>query len=446
MSAARYTNRVRTQSQARVTKVQYPGTVSNNYDSLFSSINCNSSYNVLDYKGVPCICSPAEQPFLFGMRLGRINRTAAVQFSLPVSVDEPVVPVLEEINTGISVRMALPVVSNDPVPIPQQEAVRNVYVTLSVDNNTTENVPQRSYGSINTNIAVIGYAQKNETSEPAVLPTFEGIRNVRVMTQAPLPIPSTEEVSYPSYGKLRNIAFKIEVPIPVQPDPTPSVPNIGIIPKFEGIRSVGIPVTVPQLTNEPVHMPTYESIRNVRLMSQVPIHIPSPPAQMLSYPSYEKLRNISFKIEVPTPVQTDAISTIPDVGVIRRFEGIRSITIPVSVPLLTNDPASIPNYETIRNIPHSELDIDGIVPTYHLPGIRSFHSIQTVDRVQTDYVTLVDQTVAVPIYDVNSFRTNPRFRMPNNNVETQKEIVFGGGSENPDDYVVYGGGNSQLLL
>jgi len=325
------------------------------------------------------------------------------------------------------------------------------------------------------------------------------------MSQAPLPIPTTEEVSYPSYGKLRNIAFKIEVPIPAQPDPTPSVPNIGIIPKFEGIRSVGIPVIVPQLTNDPVHMPNYESIRNVRMMAQVPIHIPRPPAQMFQHPSYEKLRNIAFKIEVPTPVQTelaiipnyekrrdvrvmahvpnattptnnvyyptyeklrnvifkielpkhiqtDPTPIIPDVGVIHRFEGIRSIGVPLSVPLLTNDSAAIPKYETIRNVHHSEADVDGIIPTYqipapyHLPGIRSVHSIQTIDRVQTDYVTLVDQTVRVPIYDVNSFRTNPRFRIPNNNVETQKELLFGGGSENPDDYVIYGGGNSELIL
>ena len=414
MSAARYTNRVRTQSQARVTKVQYPGTVSNNYDSLFSSINCNSSYNVLDYKGVPCVCQPASQPFVFSMRLGQLNRTAAVQFSIPLPVIEPVVQRIDEIDTSIAVRMALPPTEiNDPIPIPQQEAIRNVYVTLSVETNTVENIPPLSYGSINTNIRVIGYAQNNETSEAAVLPTFEGIRNVRVMSQAPLPIPTTEALSYPSYAKLRNVAFKIEVPIPVQSDPTPRVPDIGIIPTFEGIRSVGVPLTVPRLTNEPVHMPNYESIRN-----------------------------IMFKFELPTPVQTDATPIIHDIGVIRRFEGIRYVVI----PLLTNDPAAIPNYETIRNIHHSEVDVGGIIPTYHLPEIRSFHSIQTVDRVQNDYVPLVDQPVPVRIYDINSFRTNPRFRIPHHNVETQKELVFGGGSENPDDYVVYGGGNSQLLL
>jgi len=67
MSAARYTNRVRTQSQARVTKAQYPGSISNNYDPLFSSIDCNVSYTVLDYKSVPCICGPSDGTPILGM-------------------------------------------------------------------------------------------------------------------------------------------------------------------------------------------------------------------------------------------------------------------------------------------------------------------------------------------------------------------------------------------
>jgi hypothetical protein len=369
MSAARYTNRVRTQSQARVTKAQYPGSISNNYDPLFSSIDCNVSYNVLDYKGVPCICKPVSQPFPLRMRLGQINRTAAVQFSVPVSVDEPVISTFGEIDMDISVRMALPEVSNDPVPIPTYEGIRNVYVPLSVENNEVENVPQRSYGAINTNIRVIGYAQMNETPEPVVLPTFEGIRNVRVMTQAPVPNTTTDMFPYPSYEKLHNIKFNINIPKFLQSDPIPIVEDIGILPKFEGLRSVGVPLSVPQLTNEPVPMPNYEKRRNV------------------------------------------------------------SVT--VSLPELDDD-------RLIRNYQHHT--------GYHITEITSSEIIGRLARLQNYSVPLVPETFPVLNYDINPAVTNPRFQLQDIRVQTPKEIVFGGGSENPDDYVVYGGGNSQLLL
>jgi hypothetical protein len=453
MSAARYTNRVRTQSQARVTKAQYPGSVSNNYDPLFSSIDCNVSYNVLDYKGVPCICKPASQPFLFGTRLGRINRTAAVQFTIPVSDDKLVIPTLGEINSQISVRMALPATSNDPVPIAKYEKIRNVYVTVSVEHNTVENVPQRSYGTINTNIGVVGYVEKNEEPQAVVVPKLESIRDVRVITQAPVPTASTAMVSYPSYEKLRNATFKIEVPKIIPQDPTPTIlPEMSLFPTFEGIRSVGVPVTVSQLTNEPVFMPNYESIRNVRIMAHVPIHIPRPTTAMVSYPSYEKLRNITFKIEVPKTIEPD-LATIPKYEKLRNValkievpksiepdttfnlphtsgihvvEGLRSVSVPVSFPLPTNIP---------------EHDRHDIISAYHIPEITSSYVTARVDRPQNSYVPN-----AIPIYDINSFRTNGRFRIQHNNVDTQKELVFGGGSENFEEYVVYGGGNSQLLL
>lgn len=453
MSAARYTNRVRTQSQARVTKAQYPGSVSNNYDPLFSSIDCNVSYNVLNYKGVPCICSPNDQPFLFSMRLGRLNRTAAVQFSMPLAVVEPVVTSIDEINTSIAVRMALPPTeSNDLVQIPKQEKIRNVAVALSVEHTEIENVPLPSYATtIDRSIGIIGYAQTSEPPQAAVVPSFEGIRNVRVMTQGPVPIPNTDNISYPSYEKLRNVMFKLEVPKPIQSDPTPIAPDLATIPKFEGLRSVGVPVSVPLLTNESVPLPRYETIRNVRITVQVPIYTsPTPSTNNISYPSYEKLRNVTFKIDVPNPVKSDPTLNIPDTAFIRRFEGIRSVGVPVSVPLLTNETLHI------RNVPvgphQQELDTNDITPpykmpaAYHLPEIRSFHSIQSVDPIQNDYVPVVDQPIAVPIYDINSFRTNPRFKIQNTSIEPQNEIVFGGGSENPDEYVVYGGGNSRSLL
>ena len=369
MSAAGYTNRVRTQSQARVTKAQYPGSVSNNYDALFSSIDCNVSYNVLDYKGTPCICGPSDQPFPFGLRLGRINRTAAVQFSIPVSVVEPVVPTLGDIGTGISLRMALPRQTNDPVPISKYEKIRNVYVTVSVEHNTVENIPQRSYGTINTNIGVIGYAQKKEPQQPAVLPKFESIRNVRVRAQVPIPSPTTDMFLYPSYEKLRNVRFTIKVPETMQSDPIPILQAMGIIPKFEGLRSVGVPVSVHQLTNNAAHIPKYEKLRNVR----VTISLPEPEADVL-----------------------------------------------------------------IRNYQKHTL--------YHTPDITSDQIIESLGRLQNYYVPVAHHSVSAHKYDINPALTNPHFQIQNIHVETPKEIVFGGGSENPGDYVVYGGGNSQLLL
>jgi hypothetical protein len=50
MSAAGYTNRIRTQSEARVTKVQYPFSDAINYNPLYSSIGCNPQYSRLSYQ------------------------------------------------------------------------------------------------------------------------------------------------------------------------------------------------------------------------------------------------------------------------------------------------------------------------------------------------------------------------------------------------------------
>jgi hypothetical protein len=48
-SAACYTNKVRTDSQARVTKVPYPGNVATNQNPLYASIACNPIFSVLRY-------------------------------------------------------------------------------------------------------------------------------------------------------------------------------------------------------------------------------------------------------------------------------------------------------------------------------------------------------------------------------------------------------------
>jgi hypothetical protein len=214
--------------------------------------------------------------------------------------------------------------------------------------------------------------------------------------------------------------FKIEVPRPIQSNLTPKFSDVRIIPKFEGLRSVGVPVNVPAVRNEPAHIPSYESMSNIWMTAHVPIHIPTQPTttDSISYPSYEKLRNVTFKVEVPKRI-------VLNTGAIPKFEGIRNVHIPVSTPEFNNN-HSIPAYR--------------IPEEYHIPGIRSLHTIEN------NYQPLIDQTVAIPIYDVNSILANPRFRIQNMNADTQTVIILGGGSENPDDYVLYGGGNSQLLL
>lgn len=48
-SAASYINKVRTEAQARVTKVQYPQTIATNQNPLYSSIACNPNFEKLNY-------------------------------------------------------------------------------------------------------------------------------------------------------------------------------------------------------------------------------------------------------------------------------------------------------------------------------------------------------------------------------------------------------------
>ena len=57
MSAACYTNRIRTRAQARVTKVQYPGNIATNYDPLYATDGCNPRFNVINYYIVPKNCA-----------------------------------------------------------------------------------------------------------------------------------------------------------------------------------------------------------------------------------------------------------------------------------------------------------------------------------------------------------------------------------------------------
>ena len=66
MSAARYTNKIRTQSEARVTKVQYRFNDALNYNPLYSSIGCNPQYLRLYYQ-IKQKCSPVVCPSTSGI-------------------------------------------------------------------------------------------------------------------------------------------------------------------------------------------------------------------------------------------------------------------------------------------------------------------------------------------------------------------------------------------
>jgi len=50
MSAAGYTNRIRTKAEARVVKAQYPMHVGVNYNPLYSSITCAPIFKQLNYQ------------------------------------------------------------------------------------------------------------------------------------------------------------------------------------------------------------------------------------------------------------------------------------------------------------------------------------------------------------------------------------------------------------
>jgi hypothetical protein len=57
MSAAGYTNRIRTKAEARVVKVQYPLHIGVNYNPLYASIACSSIYKILKYRLKPQNCT-----------------------------------------------------------------------------------------------------------------------------------------------------------------------------------------------------------------------------------------------------------------------------------------------------------------------------------------------------------------------------------------------------
>lgn len=59
MSAAMYTNRIRTKAEARVRKVQYRFMEASNYNPLASTCNADPDYTVLSYAKANC-CIPVQ--------------------------------------------------------------------------------------------------------------------------------------------------------------------------------------------------------------------------------------------------------------------------------------------------------------------------------------------------------------------------------------------------
>jgi hypothetical protein len=312
------------------------------------------------------MCTSSSQPVLGGMLFSRVKRVAGVQFSIPVSVTEPVIPTMGTIDTRISVRMSLPVSIPDTIRPPRYEKLRNVYVSIASNDTETELVPRRTYGTLNTNIGVPVYLEKISKDTVSAIPRYESIRNIKITSHISLPNPMTDVFLYPTYEKLRNVQFWVKIPdIPIVPIST--VQPLAIIPRYEKLRNVNIPVSIPQTKHELAIIPKLEKLRD--------IHVSASPPQA----------SLDTMIRTYTKIHTTFDITIADV--MSSLERFQEIHIPVS---------------TVQN--------------------------------------------TKPIYDINPTHANPHFEIRSIHADTPKEIVFGGGSKSPDDYVLYGGGNSQLLL
>jgi len=56
MSAGAYINRIKVQSQARNTKVQYPGGKATNYNPLYATCASNPNFSILNYTLICALC------------------------------------------------------------------------------------------------------------------------------------------------------------------------------------------------------------------------------------------------------------------------------------------------------------------------------------------------------------------------------------------------------
>lgn len=73
-SSASFTNKKRVLAEASVTKVQYPGRVANNNDSILSVKNCSPNFDQLEYN-VRFNCPPPQRIPYFGCNIDGGNST-----------------------------------------------------------------------------------------------------------------------------------------------------------------------------------------------------------------------------------------------------------------------------------------------------------------------------------------------------------------------------------
>lgn len=57
MSAQGYTNKLRVNAEARLTKVQFPGKIALNINPIQSSVRLSPDFSKINYT-IPCLCRP----------------------------------------------------------------------------------------------------------------------------------------------------------------------------------------------------------------------------------------------------------------------------------------------------------------------------------------------------------------------------------------------------
>jgi hypothetical protein len=96
MSSATYTNRIRTQIDANLTKVQYPGRQSKSYNALQATIGCNPNYYPLIYSLTSTNCCivtvPNFKTFRYILDGGRYDSTIGLDGGSPNKVRTIVSP------------------------------------------------------------------------------------------------------------------------------------------------------------------------------------------------------------------------------------------------------------------------------------------------------------------------------------------------------------------
>lgn len=105
MSSAAYTNRIRTQTDANLTKVQYPGRQSKSYNALQAALGCNPNYYPLIYSLTSsncCIVTTTNfERFRYILDGGRANSTIGLDGGTPYKI-RSVVSVFRSYQGGLT--------------------------------------------------------------------------------------------------------------------------------------------------------------------------------------------------------------------------------------------------------------------------------------------------------------------------------------------------------